>query len=107
MDARFGKNNFSLFHYIKDSKRLTFPEISSKAITYEIQKNNIDYLKVIEKISLIQNSVIKKGEDISLYISELEFLLASGSYSSFSSHSVLGRETFAPFMYQASAPSLT
>ena len=79
MDARFGKNNFSLFHYIKDSKRLTFPEISSKAITYEIQKNNIDYLKVIEKISLIQNSVIKKGEDISLYISELEFLLASGS----------------------------
>ena len=79
MDVRFGKNNFSLFHYIRDSKKLPYENISSKKITYEIQKNNSDYLNVIEKITLIQNSVIKKGQDISSYISELEFLLASGN----------------------------
>ena len=79
MDVRFGKNNFSLFHYIRDSKKLPYENMSSKKITYEIQKNNADYLNVIEKITLIQNSVIKKGQDISSYISELEFLLASGN----------------------------
>ena len=79
MDVRFGKNNFSLFHYIRDSKKLPYDNISSKKITYEIQKNNSDYLNIIEKITLIQNSVIKKGQDISSYISELEFLLASGN----------------------------
>ena len=79
MDVRFGKNNFSLFNYIRDSKKLPYDNISSKKITYEIQKNNSDYLNIIEKITLIQNSVIKKGQDISSYISELEFLLASGN----------------------------
>ncbi len=44
-----------------------------------MQKNNLDYLKIIEKINIIQNLVIKKGQNISNYISELEFLLASGN----------------------------
>ena len=38
MDVRFGKNNFSLFNYIRDSKKLPFEDISSKKISYEIQK---------------------------------------------------------------------
>ena len=41
-----------------------------------MQKNNLDYLKIIEKINIIQNLVIKNGSN---YISELEFLLASGN----------------------------
>jgi hypothetical protein len=79
MDVRFGKNNFSLFNYIRDSKKLPYEDISSKKITYELQKTNSDYKNIIEKITLIQNSVIKRGEDISFYISQLEFLLASGN----------------------------
>ena len=79
MDVRFGKNNFSLFNYIRDSKKLPFEDISSKKISYEIQKNNSDFKNIIEKITLIQNSVIKSRQDISLYISELEFLLATGN----------------------------
>ena len=42
-----------------------------------MQKNNLDYLKIIEKINIIQNLVIKKGQNISTDISELKFLLAS------------------------------
>ena len=79
MDVRFGKNNFSLFNYIRDSKKLPYEDISSKKITYELQKTNSDYKNIIEKITLIQNSVIKRGQNISLYISKLNFLLASGN----------------------------
>ena len=61
MDVRYGKNYFSLFHYIKESKKLSFSEISSKVITYELQKNIFNDLKIIEKINIIQNLVIKKG----------------------------------------------
>ena len=39
MDVRHGNNYFSLFHYIKESKKLPFSEISSKVIKSLLEEN--------------------------------------------------------------------
>ena len=80
MEKNFDEySKLSMFNYIKNSKYYSNEFLSAKNIQNSIQKNNLEYNKILYDLNQLTYLVTQPEKNIKNYIEELEFLLDSGS----------------------------